>query len=129
MYENYMNYPQGGFMPRNYMNSNISQPHPIFSFVNGVEGAKAFIVPPNTFAMLMDSDAQQFFIKVSDANGICNIVPYDFQEKKMPVEQPIAAVQPPIDTKQFVTKEELAEIIKQLQIQPIAETKKERTLI
>ena len=48
------------------------QPMPIQSnieYVNGIEGAKAFILPPNTQKLLLDSDNAFFYIKTTDTQG------------------------------------------------------------
>lgn len=42
---------------------------PQMDWVNGVEGAKAYILPPNSKIMLMDSDAPKFYIKRTDNDG------------------------------------------------------------
>ena len=38
-------------------------------YVNGIEGAKAFILPPNTQKLLLDSDNAFFYIKTTDTQG------------------------------------------------------------
>lgn len=46
------------------------------TFVNGIEGAKAFIVQPNQIVYLMDSDSQVMFEKSADAQGKYTIKAY-----------------------------------------------------
>lgn len=48
--------------PTMQMQSNIE-------YVNGIEGAKAFILPPNTQKLLLDSDNPFFYIKTTDMQG------------------------------------------------------------
>lgn len=48
--------------PTMQMQSNIE-------YVNGIEGAKAFILPPNTKKLLLDSDNAFFYIKTTDTQG------------------------------------------------------------
>lgn len=48
--------------PTMQMQSNIE-------YVNGIEGAKAFILPPNAQKLLLDSDNTFFYIKTTDAQG------------------------------------------------------------
>lgn len=48
--------------PTMQMQSNIE-------YVNGIEGAKAFILPPNTQKLLLDSDNPFFYIKTTDLQG------------------------------------------------------------
>jgi hypothetical protein len=38
-------------------------------YVNGIEGAKAFMLPPNAKKLLLDSDNQYFYIKTTDNQG------------------------------------------------------------
>lgn len=39
------------------------------AYVNGIEGAKAYILPPNSCILLMDSDNPMFYIKTTNAQG------------------------------------------------------------
>ena len=39
-------------------------------WVQGESGAKSYLLAPNTTAMLMDSESDQFFIKSTDASGM-----------------------------------------------------------
>jgi len=39
-------------------------------FVQGENAAKAYLVPPNTTVLLMDSESQKFYIKSADASGM-----------------------------------------------------------
>ena len=62
-YNNY-NYPYGtSYQP--------GQPQQLkqYSFVNGIEGAKAFQMPSNQTMMLMDSDKPIVFMKTTDGIG------------------------------------------------------------
>lgn len=52
----------------------------VFAYVNGLEGAKAFFVPPNGRVLLMDSDNPIFYIKTANAMGQTTIRPYRFEE-------------------------------------------------
>lgn len=59
--------PQQQFM----MQSNIE-------YVNGIEGAKAFILPPNTQKLLLDSDNPFFYIKTTDLQGKPSVRRYKY---------------------------------------------------
>jgi hypothetical protein len=48
--------------PPMQMQSNIE-------YVNGIEGAKAFMLPPNAQKLLLDSDNPFFYIKTTDPQG------------------------------------------------------------
>ena len=68
---NQQNFPQPQQQPQ------TAQPQPQqqvmmqsnIEYVNGIEGAKAFILPPNTQKLLLDSDNPFFYIKTTDLQG------------------------------------------------------------
>lgn len=68
-------------------------------FVDGVEGAKACMVPMGAKALLMDQSTQRFFIKDVDYNGIATLKVYEFHE--LSNETP---------TNQYVTRQEFEEL-------------------
>lgn len=51
-----------------------------FTWVQGEAGAKSFIVNPNSTALLMDSEAQRFYLKSADASGMPTMKAYSFTE-------------------------------------------------
>lgn len=54
----------------NTMEQNNPQTSPAsMAYVNGIEGAKAYILPPNSCILLMDSDNPMFYIKTTNAQG------------------------------------------------------------
>ena len=69
------NYYQN-FQPQN---QNTSQQTNI-TFVNGIEGAKAYQMSPNSSALLMDSDNSKFYVKTTDSLGVAKISSYSFTE-------------------------------------------------
>ena len=95
--------------------NNMFQPNPYQRYmpqtnngivwVQGVEGAKAYQLMPNSNTVLMDSENDGiFYIKTSDNVGMCNLRVFKYEEV---TEQP----KPQIDTSQFVTREELQEAL------------------
>ena len=56
-----------------------TQPN-VFAYVNGLEGAKAFFVPPNGRVLLMDSDNPVFYVKTANAMGQTSIRTFKFEE-------------------------------------------------
>ena len=74
---NYNQYGYGNYGYNNYYpnQQQVSQPQvqqPTYTpltFVNGIEGAKAYIVAPNSTIYLRDSDSDKIFIKSSDPQG------------------------------------------------------------
>lgn len=91
MYNNpyYNNYYQTATTPQysNYGNTQSSMQNtqaqystiPL-TFVNGIEGAKAYIVPPNSTIYLRDSDSDMLFIKSSDPMGRSYLKTYKLEE-------------------------------------------------
>lgn len=68
---NQQNFPQ----PQQQTQNPQVQPQPQvpiqsnIEYVNGIEGAKALILPPNAQKMLLDSDNPFFYIKTTDMQG------------------------------------------------------------
>lgn len=69
------------------------------TWVQGIEGAKAYQLLPNSNAILMDSESDVFYIKSSDNIGMCTLRIFDYKEQ---VEQP---------KDQYVTKTELEKVL------------------
>lgn len=77
------------------------------TWVQGIEGAKAFQLPPNSNAQLMDSENDGiFYLKTCDGAGMCNLRTFRFEEitaEKNALQQP--------DMSQYVTRDELKELL------------------
>lgn len=71
-----------------------------YAFVNGIEGAKSYIVQPNQTVMLMDSDAPMAYMKQANAMGQSTIRRFRLVE----VTEPDVRDRPEADL--YVTKEE-----------------------
>ena len=77
------------------------------NWVQGIEGAKAFQLGPNSNAMMLDSENDGiFYIKTSDNVGMCNMRTFKFEE--VTNAQPQSAV----DLTAYVRKDELQELLK-----------------
>ena len=75
------------------------------NWVQGVEGAKAFQLMPNSNTVLMDSENDGiFYIKVCDNIGMCSLRKFRYQE----------IIDEPQQTSQYVTRDELMNILKEL---------------
>ena len=63
------------------------------TFVNGIEGAKAFIVHPNQVIYLKDSDSNLLFEKKADAQGKYTITAFELKQVdyNRPTQQPVQA--------------------------------------
>lgn len=51
------------------------------NWVQGIGGAKAWMVAPGQTAFLMDSEGQTFYIKSADQTGMPTLKVYDFKER------------------------------------------------
>lgn len=51
-----------------------------YSFVNGIEGAKAFPIPSDTSMLLMDAEQMFCYMKTSDRNGKCSLRYFKLEE-------------------------------------------------
>lgn len=60
------------------------------NWVQGLAGAKGFMVAPGQTAFLMDSEGQTFYMKSADQSGMPTLRVFDFQER---TQQPPAAPQ------------------------------------
>lgn len=75
------------------------------NWVQGLEGAKAFQLIPNSNTVLMDSENDGiFYIKVCDNIGMCSLRKFRYQE----------IIDEPQQTNQYVTRDELMNILKEL---------------
>lgn len=73
-YANLQNNQQNFQQPQQQVPTPQAQPQPTpmqsnIEYVNGIEGAKALILPPNAQKMLLDSDNSFFYIKTTDMQG------------------------------------------------------------
>ena len=74
--------PYNGPMP------NTAQPYDARVKVNGMKGAEAFWMPPNSHAILFDSDSDVMYYKWTDAAGYGSIIDFDFfPRNRAPQEQ------------------------------------------
>lgn len=104
-----MNYCQG---QQNTNNNNININNALnqnFIWVDGVEGAKAYIIDkPNSTALLMDISDNFFYMKETDGNGIpAPVRIFEFKEIT-PVNNNIAVIDERL--KDYVSKEEFNEL-------------------
>ena len=72
------------------------------NWVQGIEGAKAWQLAPNSNIMLLDSENEgRFYIKTSDNVGMCNLRIFEYSEVTN------APTENAIDLSEYVTREEL----------------------
>lgn len=81
-------------------------------WVQGIEGAKAVQLPSNSNIMLLDSENEGiFYIKTTDNIGMYNLRLFKYEEV---TNSPKQVVTPDIDLSNYVTKDELQEILKEV---------------
>lgn len=80
------------------------------NWVQGVEGAKAFPLLPNSHAQLMDSENENiFYIKTADNIGMCNLRVFKYEEI---TGQPLPSGHD--DLSNYVRKDELQGLLKSM---------------
>lgn len=62
--------PQIPAMPQNIQPQQPQTPGGGLIWVQGENGAKSYLLAPSTTVLLMDSEAERFYIKSSDASGM-----------------------------------------------------------
>lgn len=74
-------------------------------WVQGEAGAKSFLVAPGQTVQLMDSEAEVFYIKASDASGVpLPLRIFDYKERTTGAQRPAQAAQAP--AVEYVTRTE-----------------------
>lgn len=87
-------------------------------WVQGIEGAKAWQLSPNSMAILLDSEVEgKMYIKVSDNIGMSSLRIFNFVEETKSSLTNVVSNGQDLDLSAYVTKEELANIIKELKEQ------------
>ena len=80
-------------------------------WVQGVEGAKAYQMSPNSIMQLMDSENDGiFYIKVSDNIGMTTLRVFRYEEIQSTPKQ----AEPSVDLSAYVRKDELKDLIMNL---------------
>ena len=77
------------------------------TWVQGIEGAKAYQISPNSIVQLMDSENDGiFYIKVSDNIGMSTLRSFRYTEIETPTKE-----EPQSDLSEYVRKDELQQLI------------------
>jgi hypothetical protein len=98
------------YYPNPYLSQRYNTPSNGIVWVQGIEGAKAYQLPNNSNAILLDSESDKFYIKTSDNIGMCNLRTFQFTEITSTQPAP-ATTHTEIDMSQYVTKTELNNIL------------------
>lgn len=72
-YQQAVNVPQIQTMPQPQVNQGLL-------WVSGEVGAKSYLVAPNSTVLLMDSDAQRFYLKSADNAGMPSLRIFEYTE-------------------------------------------------
>lgn len=73
---NYYTYPQYQYQPT----TPAQQVNQGLLWVSGEVGAKSYLVAPNSTVLLMDSDAEKFYLKSADNAGMPNLRIFEYHE-------------------------------------------------
>ena len=100
-YQQAVNVPQMQPTPQPQVNQGLL-------WVSGEVGAKSYLVAPNSTVLLMDSDAQRFYLKSADNAGMPSLRIFEYSEVTNTPTTPVNA--PNLDenvlNNKFVTREE-----------------------
>lgn len=114
-YDNFGNYvPFNPYLqPQPAYTSKQTQPQNVYAFVNGLEGAKSYIVPANQTVLLMDSEQPVCYMKSANALGQGTLRYFKLTEvTEADVRTVVQPEQPKVD---YATKEDIASIIQRLE--------------
>lgn len=76
------------------------------TWVQGLEGAKAFQLAPNSTIVLMDSESDCFYIKTCDDIGMCHLRHFKYTE--------VDNTPPSVDLSQYCTKSDVENIVREV---------------
>ena len=96
-------------------------------WVQGIEGAKAWQLAPNSMVVLLDSEAEgKMYIKVSDNIGMSSLRIFNYTEELPKSNSNNVTINNDLDLSQYVKKDELITLIKEVlneqSIQTVADT-------
>lgn len=115
------NYPGyfGGYPPQNPYQDQLTQlrsqqfqpqtPGAGLLWVQGEAGAKSYLMAPNSTVLLMDSEAQRFYLKTTDASGVPGMRVFEYTEVMPNQPKPQE-----IPTDKFVTREEFERFVQSI---------------
>jgi len=92
-------------------------------WVQGIEGAKAWQLAPNSMAILLDSENDgKMYIKVTDNIGMGSLRVFNYVEELAQPAQGNVTIDSSLDLSQYVKKDELSTLIKEIMTneQPIS---------
>ena len=75
-------------------------------WVQGEAGAKSYLVAPNTTVLLMDSEAQRFYVKSTDAAGMPTMKTFEYSEVTALPKAETVYTEPPVSRTEFMQLKE-----------------------
>lgn len=111
----YPTYPQYNPQVQQAPQAQPQQPQPAANnliWVQGLAGAKSYLVAPNTTVQLWDSESQVIYLKSADGSGMpsMKILDYTIREDSAPAAPSVVSSQAPVpapDLGDYVTKKDL----------------------
>ena len=95
----------------NPANSGVNTSTNNIVWVQGIEGAKAWQLNPNSMVILLDSEAEgKMYIKVSDNIGMSSLRVFNYKEE---VATSSANTTKQVDLSQYVTRDEIKNLVKE----------------
>ena len=96
-------------------------------WVQGIEGAKAWQLAPNSMIILLDSEVEgKMYIKVSDNIGMSSLRIFNYIEELPKGNNSNVTINSDLDLSQYVKKDELIDLIKEVlseqSVSTVAET-------
>jgi hypothetical protein len=84
-------------------------------WVQGIEGAKAWQLAPNSMIILLDSEVEgKMYIKVSDNIGMSSLRIFNYVEEIPAATSHNVSINNDLDLSQYVKKDELSTLLKEL---------------
>ena len=110
MPQSYQPYQTGPGVPMSQPNwvpnVGVQQPIDALISVTGLEGAKAYQLPPNSKIVLFDADSDIFYVKTTDAGGFPTIRSFSFA--------PIEQAAPQVSTGDYVPRSEFDALVQEV---------------
>ena len=99
----------------NPANSGVNTSTNNIVWVQGIEGAKAWQLNPNSMVILLDSEAEgKMYIKVSDNIGMSSLRIFNYTEELPKSNNSDVTINNDLDLSQYVKKDELIDLIKEV---------------
>lgn len=97
---------------QNYYQQQVQQQNNGIIWVQGLAGAKSYLVAPNTTVQLWDSEEQVIYLKSADASGMPTMKVLDYTIRE---QQNAPTVQADLIESDYATKKELLDIKNQIE--------------